>query len=126
MRFKFNFHQVDHSQALEIYTEEEILKVGRFLLKDSTCNIFYRKGRYECHAQVDVNSPWGHFKATASANNFYAAVNEVAEKLGRQFQKHKEKHQNHKKFDRSKRGKVRRLNAQLEYDNTPFQQRKAG
>lgn len=120
MRFKFNFHQVDFSQALTTYCQEEIEKAGRFLLKDSTTQVYFRFGRYDCQVQVDVNSPWGHFKATAKNENFYKAVDEVAEKLSKQFQKYKEKHQNHKKVDRSKRGKMRRLNTQLEYDNSPY------
>jgi ribosomal subunit interface protein len=120
MKFKFNFHQVDSSQALAAYCQEEFERIGRFLLNDSTWQVVFRFGRYDCQVQADVNSPWGHFKATGKSDNFYRAVDEVADKLGKQFRKYKDRHQNHKKFDRSKRGKLRRLNAQLEYDNTPY------
>jgi len=120
MRFKFNFHQVDYSQALTTYCQEEIERAGRFLLKEGACQVYFRFGRYDCQVQVDVSSPWGHFKASAKNENFYLAVDDVAMKLGKQFLKLKEKHQHHKKVERSKRGKMRRLNAQLEYDNSPF------
>ena len=120
MRFKFNFHQVDYSQSLTTYCQEEVEKVGRFLLADSTTQVYFRFGKFDCHVQIDVNSPWGHFKATAKNENFYLAVDDVAEKLGKQFQKYKEKHQNHKKAERSKHGRMRRLNSQLEYDNSPY------
>lgn len=120
MRFKFNFHQVDYSQALTTYCQEEIERVGRFLLKEGTCQVYFRFGRYDCQVQVDVSSPWGYFKASSKNENFYLAVDDIAMKLGKQFLKHKEKHQHHKKYERSKRGKMRRLNAQLEYDNSPY------
>lgn len=125
MRFKFNFHQVDYSQALATYCQDEIEKVGRFLLKESTCNVYFRNGRYNSEVQVDVNSPWGHFKATAKHENFYLAVDDVASKLSKQFQKYKEKHQSHKKPDRSKSGKLRRVNSQLEYNNSPYLKKSA-
>lgn len=120
MKFKFNFVHVDVSQALKVYTQESFEKVGRFLLKDGTCQVFYRMGKYDCHVQVDVHSPWGHFKATAKNESFYSAVDEAATKLSKQFQKQKEKHQTHKKKELSKRGRLKRVNSLLEYDNNPY------
>ena len=120
MKFKHNFHQVDASQALMTYAEEEFDKVGRHLLTEGTCSFFYRMGRYDYQVQADVNTPWGHFKATGSSESFHIAVDEVAYKLGKQFQKAKEKHQHHKKTHRSKHAQFDRLNAELEYDNTPY------
>lgn len=125
MRFKFNFHQVDPSQALMVYAQEELEKVARFLLTDGSCQAFFRMGRFDCQVQFDINSPWGHFKATAKGENFYQAVNEAAEKLSKQFLKTKEKHQNHKKFERSKRGRLKRVNPSLEYDNSPYYKKPA-
>ncbi len=124
MKFKFNFHQVDSSQALTLYTQEEIEKVGRFLLTESTCQVFYRMERHDCHIKVDVNSPWGHFKATSKAENFYLAMDDAAQKLGKQFKKFKEKHQNHHKTERSKQGRLKRVNTQLEFDDSPYPSKK--
>ena len=120
MKYKFNFHQVDPSQALMVYTQEEIEKASRLLLTDGSCQVFYRMGRHDCQIQVDVSSPWGHFKATGKAENFYAAMDEVAQKLSKQFKKIKEKHQSHHKAERSKHGRLKRVNPQLEFDNSPF------
>ncbi len=125
MKFKFNFHQVDPSQALMQYTREEVEKASRFLLTDASCQVFYRTTRHECQIQVDVNSPWGHFKATAKAANFYSAMDDVAEKLSKQFKKFKEKHQSHHKAERSKQGRLKRVNPQLEFDSTPFPVKRA-
>lgn len=125
MKFKFNFHQVDASQSLMIYTQEEIEKAGRFLLAEGSCQVYYRMGRHDCRVQVDVNSAWGHFKASSQNQNFYLATDEVAQKLSKQFKKAKEKHQNHHKLERSKQGRMKRLNPQLEFDQSPFPGKKA-
>ena len=126
MKFKFNFHQLDPSQALINYSQEEIEKVGRFLLSGGSCQVIYRMRRHECQIQVDVNSPWGHFKASSQAENFYVAMDDVAYKLGKQFKKAKDKHQDHEKQERSKHGRMKRVNTQLEYDNTPYPEKKVG
>jgi ribosomal subunit interface protein len=120
MKFKFNFHQVDPSQALMVYSQDEIEKAAKYLLTDGSCQIFYRMGRFDCQVQVDINSPWGHFKATGKGDNYYAVMDDIAQKLSKQFKKAKEKHQNHKKVERSKQGRLKRVNSQLEYDDSPF------
>ncbi len=120
MKFKFNFHHVDYSQALAFYSQEEIEKVCRFFLTGGTCQLFYRMGRYDCQVQVDVYSSWGHFKASGKGDSFYIAVDEVVNKLNKQLKKTKEKHQSHHKIERSKMGRLRRVNAQLEFDTSPY------
>lgn len=126
MQFQYTFRHVDTSEALKEYTGEQLEKVGRFLLKDSRWQIFYSMGRYDCQVEIVVNGPWGHFKSMASADDFYAAVDLAADKLGKQFQKTKEKHQHHKKPDRSREGRLERVNPALEYDNAPFFGKKTG
>jgi ribosomal subunit interface protein len=120
MKFKFNFHQVDSSQALILYSQDEIEKAARYLLTDGSCQVFFRRGRYDCQVQVDINSPWGHFKASGKGADFYSATDDIADKLSKQFKKSKEIHQDHKKVERSKQGRMKRVNSQLEYDNSPF------
>ena len=120
MKFKFTFLHVDVSSALKIYSQEELEKVGKFLHKESQWHVHYSMGRHECKVQIDMDCHWGHFKAEAKDTDFYLAIDKAAEKLGRQIQKMKEKHQNHKKVERSKRAKLKRLNPMLEYDNSPY------
>ena len=120
MNFKYTFLHVDVSDALKFYTEEELMKASKYHHKEGFCHVHYSMGRGKCTVQIDVDSPWGHFKASAKAADFYLAVNEAAEKLSKQFKKQKEKHQNHKKHERSKQAKLKRLNPMLEYDNSPY------
>ncbi|MEZ0392160.1 MAG: ribosome-associated translation inhibitor RaiA [Pseudobdellovibrionaceae bacterium] len=121
MNWKHTFKHVDVSESLIQYTEECFQNEVRLLLKESQGQIFYSKGkRKECRVDVTVQNGNGHFKATALADSFYTAVDLVAEKLGKQFQKKKEKLQHHKDYTKSREARLKRLNPRLEYDNSPF------
>ena len=126
MRFKFNFHQVDPSESLKIFTQVEVEKVAKFLHTEGTCQVFFRMQRHECWVQIEVNSPWGHFRASSGSTDFYLSASEAAKKLGKQFLKLKEKHQNHSKPTLSKEGRMERLNSMLEYDSSAFFSKKVG
>lgn len=127
MKWKFTFRQVDVSQALQQYTQERFEKISDLLLKESHWQINFSMGRYDYRVEVVVTNPEGVFKAqTQSIESLYMAVDEAADKLSRQFRKTKEKMQDHKKFDRSKQGRMKRVNSLLEYDNSPFPSKKTG
>lgn len=106
MKFQFNFHQVDHSQALTEYSESQFSKAGSLLLKESQWKVFYSMRRHECHVSVTVQCGWGHFKASGCTDDFYAAVDQVSEKLHRQFLKRKEVLQHHKKPSKTKEARL--------------------
>jgi ribosomal subunit interface protein len=120
MKWKHTFSQVDVSKALKVYAEEIFGKTGKLLLKDSDWHIHYRMGRYEFEVEITVKNPDSHFKATAKGENLYMAVDVAAEKLHKQFLKRKEQLQAHKKYDRSRQGRLERVNEMLEYDNSPY------
>lgn len=126
MKWKHNFKHVDVSDSLRAYVEEMFEKIGRFLLKDSQFQAFYSKGKHhhECRVELIVQNGTGHFKASAEADSFYTAADEVAVKLGKQFQRKKEKLQHHKKASLSKEGRLARVNSKLEYDNFPLPMKK--
>jgi ribosomal subunit interface protein len=126
MRYKFNFHQVDPSEALSLFTQEEIEKVARFLDPEGSCTVFYRMGRHECIVQFEVNSAWGHFRATGQSDDFYVSVSDAARKLGKQFHKRKERHKDHSKPGLSKQGRIERVNELLEYDSSAYFGKKVG
>src|SRR5689334_7682013 len=104
MKFQFTYRHVDHSQALTTYAQEQFERVGRHLLKDSNWHVFFSMGRYDYHVEVSVNGPWGHFKASSRAEDFYEAVDQASARLERQFQKKKEQHQHHHRPELSKEG----------------------
>ncbi|MCE3009854.1 MAG: ribosome-associated translation inhibitor RaiA [Proteobacteria bacterium] len=124
MSFKHTFRHVDPSEALKTYVEERFEKMGKHLLKESQWQIFYSLGKVNFEVEVLVRNPDSHFKAKAQSPSVYAAVDLVAEKLDKQFMKRKEKLQHHKKFERSRGGQLERVNEKLEYDNTPYSNKK--
>lgn len=115
MKFQFTYRHVDISPSLTKYSEEQFERVSKHLLKESRWQVFFSMGRYDYHVEVTVNSPWGHFKASSRAADFYDAVDRAAEKLERQFQKKKEQHQHHHKPEHSVEGQLGHVNELLEY-----------
>ena len=125
MTWKHTFKHIDASDSLKEYAEYAFEKVGRHLLKDSQWQVFYSKGKHaDCCIEVTVQNGTGHFKATAHATDFYESVDEVAEKLGKQFQKKREKLKGHKSYGLSKEAQLEHLNEMLEHDHSPYHNRK--
>ena len=120
MKWKHNFRQVDVSDALKEYAQDRFEKIGKLLLKESQWQIFYRMGKIDYEVQVSVRNTDSHFKAVAKGENLYAAVDAVAEKLSKQFSRRKDRLQDHVKRERTKEARLERVNERLEYDNTPF------
>lgn len=119
MKFNFTYRHVDGSTSLNTYAQEQFERVGRLLLKDSRWNVAFSMGRYDYNVEVNVSGPWGHFKATATAPDFYIAVDQCAQKLEKQFQRRKDQLQTHKSPTRSRTGQLDHVNDMLEYDPTP-------
>ncbi len=119
MKFDFVFRQVDVSQSLKNYTQDQFERIAERLLKDSHWSISYTMGKHDYTVEVSVRHPEAHFKANGNADSFYEAVDIVTDKLEKQFMKRRQKVQHHKKFQRSKQAKLERLNEQLEYNDSP-------
>lgn len=115
MKFQFTYRHVDVSPTLTTYAQEQFERVGRHLLKDSRCHVFFSMGRYDYRVEVTVSGGWGHFKASSRAEDFYVAVDQAAEKLERQFMKVKDRHQDHHKPELSKEGQLQHVNEMLEF-----------
>lgn len=116
MKSSFTFKHLDHSQSLVDYTNQKLDEVGKFLLKDGRCNVYFWKDHHEFYVEVSINSKQKFFKASANATDIYVAVDMMADKLEKQFLKVKEIYLNHKKFDLSKEGRLNEVNSQFEYN----------
>ena len=120
MKMQFSFHQVDVSQALQKYSQDAFEKVGQVLLKASKWQVVYSMKKHECQVSVTVNCAWGHFRASANCDDFYASADQVAGKLEKQFLKRKEVLQHHKNPEKSKQGKLARLTPSFENAPAPY------
>jgi putative sigma-54 modulation protein len=97
MKSNYSFKHLDYSESLVTYSEQKLDEVGKFLLKDGQCHVFFWKENHEFFAEVTVNTRQKFFKATAHADDIYAATDMVCDKLEKQFLKVKELYTSHKK-----------------------------
>jgi putative sigma-54 modulation protein len=125
MKFDFIFRQIDNSTALTQYTEDKLTHACRYLLKDGQVSVHYYLGKKDYSVEVMVSNPDGHFKAKSSGKDFYSAIDEVAEKLEKQFLKKRQKLKQHKNYEKSKQGRFEHLNDMLEYEYGEDYYRKA-
>lgn len=97
MKSNYSFKHLDYSDSLVQYSEQKLDEIGKFLLKDGQCHVFFWKDQHEFFAEVTINTKQKFFKATAHSHDIYAATDMVCDKLERQFIKVKEVYTNHHK-----------------------------
>ena len=115
MKSNYTFKHLDYSESLVKYTNEKLDEIGKFLLKEGRCTVYYWKDHHEFHCEVSINSKKKFFKAQGTATDIYVAVDLMIDRMERQFLKVKEIYQDHKKFDLSKEGRIGEINEQMEY-----------
>ncbi|MES2802937.1 MAG: ribosome-associated translation inhibitor RaiA [Bdellovibrionota bacterium] len=115
MKSNYTFKHLDYSESLVTYTNEKLDEIGKFLLKEGRCTVYYWKDHHEFHCEVSINSKEKFFKAHGTATDVYVAVDLMIDKMEKQFLKVKEIYQDHKKFELSKQGRIKEINDQLEY-----------
>ncbi|MFZ4403559.1 MAG: ribosome hibernation-promoting factor, HPF/YfiA family [Pseudobdellovibrionaceae bacterium] len=116
MKLQHTFRHLDHSDSLVGFVSDRLQDVERFLLKDGQGHVTYKKQKGQFVVEVSINTTQKYFKATALHSNIYSAVDEVVQKLEKQFLKLRKRVQNHKKFELSDEGQMQHLNDQLEYN----------
>lgn len=118
MKVDFTFKHVDTSESLMEYARERLSKVEKFELKPMDVHFVVSMVKHDCTVEVQVEEGRRKFKAAATTNDFYRAVEMVVNKLTRQMSKDKRRVKHHKNPDRSKAGKLARLTPELETDFT--------
>lgn len=97
MKSNYSFKHLDYSDSLVEYSQTKLNEIEKFLLKEGECHVYFWKDKHLFYAEVTVNSRQKYFKATAHADDIYAATDLVCDKLEKQFLKIKEVYTNHKK-----------------------------
>jgi ribosomal subunit interface protein len=126
MKVDFNFKHVDSSQSLMAYTEERLAKIEKFELKPMDVQVVYSMQKHECIVDVIVLEGRRKFKANSVAPDFYRAVDNMVNKLGRQLSKDKSRVKHHKNIERSHYGQISLLTENLETDFARNPPRKTG
>lgn len=114
MKLTFTFRHLDHSDSLQNYLQDQIDRAGTFLLKEGEGHIEISKNRKLFSIHVSIPTHQKFFRATAEHFDVYSAVDQVVEKLEKQFLKTRKLNQNHKKYELSKAGRADQMNDQFE------------
>jgi putative sigma-54 modulation protein len=116
MKNNYTFKHLDHSEALETYTGDKLDMIGKFLLRDGHSQISYSKFKGEFTVEISVNTKQKYFRAVATCDDPYVAVDFCIDKLEKQFLKVRKQLQNHKLHELSKEGKLEQTNDQFEWN----------
>ncbi len=106
MKLSYTFKHLDHSDALQEYTDQRMIEIGRFLLKDGSGSVIFSKQKNEFCVEISVKAPEKYFKAIHYSTDIYEAVDFVVDKLEKQFLKNTKQRKNHKKPELSKEGRL--------------------
>jgi putative sigma-54 modulation protein len=117
MKFKYSFNQIPYSDFVVQAVEDKISHSMRYLFGHGTVQVSFGKKGHEFTIGVSIKGSGGlYYKAEATCENLYAAIDLVQDKLEKQFIKHKKKLQNHKRFALSKEGRMDLLDEGLGTD----------
>jgi len=95
MRVNLSGHHVDVTPALRSYAERKLARVLRRFDRviEVQCILTVDKLRHRAESTVSVRGPDIH--ACAEADDMYAAIDALADKLDRRVRKHKERLRDH-------------------------------
>ena len=117
MKFQYTFKQMDNSEFVIRAAEDKIGHTTRYLLKDGTGHICFSKRGHLFNVDVSIRAGGeGVFKASASSENLYAAIDSICDKLEKQFVKKKNKIHNHSRYSFSRAGRLDAMKEDFEID----------
>lgn len=90
--FKNGLKPSDHVKE---YSEKRVSKIAKHLHQLTVCDFFFAVEKTSHIAEAHVVSGEFEAKAEARADNMYAAIDELVDKLVQQTRKYKEKLTNH-------------------------------
>jgi len=95
MQITISGHQLDVTPPLKQYVSEKFERIGRHFdsVTNTTVVLHVEKTRHV--AEATINTKGATLHANASAEDMYAAIDALVNKLDRQVRRHKEKLTNH-------------------------------
>ena len=124
MDFKFSFHQIPHSEFIINAVQTKIGRSMQLIFGSSKAKVSVEKKGYEFSIGIIINGRHGVcYKASATGENLYAAIDLIQDKLEKQIKKQRKKLQNHKRPALSKEGRINLLDEELNTDFTAYKKR---
>jgi putative sigma-54 modulation protein len=121
MEFKYSFNQIPHSDFVVQAVEEKIGHSMRYLFGHGSAQVTFGKKGHEFTIGIAIKGSGGvYYKASATCENLYAAIDLVQDKLEKQIKKHRKKLQNHKRHALSKEGRLDLLDEGLGTDYSNY------
>lgn len=98
MQFNFHFKHMDTSDALQGYVQSKLQeKIDKFVTKPIGADVFFSVLRHQHTVHVSLQAGDGFsIEVENTAEDMYAAVDGLVDKLSVQLQKRKEKLKDHK------------------------------
>lgn len=97
MQITISGRQIDVTDSLRDYASEKIGRVQKHFDHMTTSNIVLHVEKNLHKADVTLHAKGATLAASAEADDMYAAIDELADKLDRQVLKHKEKMVDHRR-----------------------------
>lgn len=91
MQLHITGHQVDITDAIRDYISNKLEKLDRHSNRITSANVVVRVEKLEQCVEATVLVTQGELHAEGSAEDLYAAIDSLVDKLTRQLHKHKEK-----------------------------------
>ena len=95
MQLNLTGHHVEITPALKEYVSSKLIRIERHFdnVTDINCILTVEKLRHTAEAKINVSG--GTLFANSVADDMYAAIDSLVDKLDRQIKKHKEKLTDH-------------------------------
>jgi putative sigma-54 modulation protein len=95
MNIQITGHGIDVTPAIRTFTEDKFSKLDRHYNHIQSCHVTFEIEKLDQIAQATILFNKAEIHAKAQSIDLYSAIDLLLEKLERQLQKNKDKHQNH-------------------------------
>ena len=95
MNINITGHRLEVTPALKAFTQEKFNKLERHFDHITSINVIFDVEKLRQIAEATVFVAKGELHASSEAEDLYAAIDTLIDKLDRQLIKHKEKIRNH-------------------------------
>ena len=96
MQINFTGHHLSVTPALKAFTEEKFDRLARHFDKITAVNVIFDVEKLRQIAEATLLVAKGELHARSEAEDMYAAIDTLVDKLDRQLIKHKEKIRSHR------------------------------
>lgn len=91
MQISITGRQLEVTLALKTYVENKIQRIEKYFDHVTNVHVILEVDKLRHNAEATIHVSGGDIFADAQAENMYAAIDALSDKLIRQVQKHKEK-----------------------------------